>query len=386
MLGPETRGAGRRNPQYSPAMHPDASAFALARCPGLTAERLTAALAVAGNPDRVLRLPEVRLRECGWQDPAVAWVAAPDRAAIDRDREWLEACGAQLIGCLDAEYPPLLREVKHAPAFLWARGDAGLLASAQLAIVGSRNPTAGGRSDAREFARYLAAGGLTITSGLALGIDGAAHRGALAAGGRTVAVCGTGLDIVYPHDHEALAAEITAAGVLVSEFPPRTPPLPAHFPRRNRVISGLALGVLVVEAARRSGSLSTAKHAADQGREVFAIPGSIHNPLSRGCHQLIRSGAKLVESAADILEELKIPFTRQSLALVASPGEAAPRLDKEYEILLDALGFDPTGVDAIVERTGLPADSVASMLLILELEGRIAPYPGGRYGRIQQQR
>ena len=367
-------------------MHPDASDFALARCPGLTVERLTAALAAAGDPDRVLRLPEARLRECGWQDPAVAWAAAPDRTAIDRDREWLEACGAQLIGCLDAEYPPLLREVKHAPAFLWVRGDAGLLASAQLAIVGSRNPTAGGRSDAREFARYLAAGGLTITSGLALGIDGAAHRGALAAGGRTIAVCGTGLDIVYPREHEFLAMEIAAAGVLVSEFPPRTPPLPAHFPRRNRVISGLALGVLVVEAARRSGSLSTAKNAGEQGREVFAIPGSIHNPLSRGCHQLIRSGAKLVESAADILEELKIPFTRQSLALAASPGEAAPRLDKEYEILLDALGFDPTGVDAIVERTGLPADSVASMLLILELEGRIAPYPGGRYGRIQQQR
>ncbi|HQW08304.1 MAG TPA: DNA-processing protein DprA [Steroidobacteraceae bacterium] len=386
MLRPETRGAGSRDPQYSPVMLADASALALARCPGLTAERLAAALAVAGDPDRILRLPEARLRNCGWQDPAVAWAAAPDRAGIDRDREWLESSGAQLIACLDPEYPPLLRETQHAPAFLWVRGDAGLLASAQLAIVGSRNPTAGGRSDAHEFARYLAAGGLTITSGLALGIDGAAHRGALKAGGRTIAVCGTGLDTVYPREHAALADEIATTGTLVSEFPPRAPPLPAHFPQRNRVISGLALGVLVVEAASRSGSLSTARHAGEQGREVFAIPGSIHNPLSRGCHQLIRTGAKLVESAADILEELKIPFTRQSLTSDERPGEAAPRLDKEYEILLDALGFDPTGVDAIVERTGLPADSVASMLLILELEGHIAPYPGGRYGRIQKKR
>ena len=364
-------------------MPADASALALARCPGLSAGQLAAALALAGDAAGVLRLPEARLRGCGWPQAAVAWAAAPDRAQADRDGAWLESAGASLLACVDPGYPPLLRELSQGPAYLWVRGDAGLLGSAQLAIVGSRNPTAGGRSDAHEFARYLAAGGLTITSGLALGIDGAAHRGALKAGGRTIAVCGTGLDSVYPREHEALAAEIVARGALVSEFPPRSPALPAHFPQRNRLISGLALGVLVVEAARRSGSLSTARHAGEQGREVFAIPGSIHNPLSRGCHQLIRSGAKLVESAADILEELKLPFTKQQLTSEPNPAAAAPRLDKEYEILLDALGFDPTGVDEIVERTGLPADSVASMLLILELEGHIAPYPGGRYGRIQ---
>jgi DNA processing protein len=364
-------------------MPPDASALVLARCPGLTAAQFAAALAVAGDAAGVLRLPASRLLACGWPESAAAWVAAPDAAQTGRDRAWLESAGARVIACVDPEYPPLLRELQDGPAFLWVRGNAGLLGSAQLAIVGSRNPTAGGRSDAHEFARYLAAGGLTITSGLALGIDGAAHRGALKAGGRTIAVCGTGLDSVYPREHEALAAEIAAIGALVSEFPPGAPPLPAHFPQRNRLISGLSLGVLVVEAARRSGSLSTARHAGEQGREVFAIPGSIHNPLSRGCHQLIRSGAKLVESAADILEELKLPFTKQSLVPSQDPTTAAPRLDKEYEILLDALGFDPTGVDAIVERTGLPADSVASMLLILELEGHIAPYPGGRYGRIQ---
>lgn len=367
-------------------MPADASTLALARCPGLTAGQLAAALAEAGDADHVLRLPEARLRACGWRDAALAWAAAPDRAAIDQDRAWQESSGARLVACLEPEYPPLLRELADGPAFLWVRGDAGLLASAQLAIVGSRNPTAGGRSDAHEFARYLAAGGLTITSGLALGIDGAAHRGALKAGGRTVAVCGTGLDAVYPREHTTLADEIAASGALVSEFPPRTAALPAHFPQRNRIISGLSLGVLVVEAARRSGSLITARHAAEQGREVFAIPGSIHNPLSRGCHLLLRSGAKLVESAPDILEELKLPFTKQSLMTSPEAPESTPRLDKEYEILLDALGFDPTGVDAIVERTGLPADSVASMLLILELEGHIAPYPGGRYGRIQQQR
>jgi DNA processing protein len=370
-------------------MLPDSSTLSLARCPGLTVEQLSAALTRAGNePARILRLGEARLRECGWRDAALAWALAPDPAEVDRDAAWLAGSGARLVSCFAADYPPLLREVKHAPAFLYVLGDVGLLSSVQLAIVGSRNPTAGGRSDAFEFARYLASAGLTITSGLALGIDSAAHRGALKAGGRTIAVCGAGLDVVYPREHEALVAEIAATGAVVSEFAPRVPPLPANFPQRNRVISGLSLGVLVVEAARRSGSLSTARHAGEQGRETFAIPGSIHNPLTRGCHQLIKSGSKLVEAASDILEELKIPFSRQSLMASETPASeaaaAAPRLDKEYKILLDALGFDPTGVDTIVERTGLPADSVASMLLILELEGLIAPYPGGRYGLLQK--
>ncbi|MBV6416884.1 MAG: hypothetical protein CMLOHMNK_01502 [Steroidobacteraceae bacterium] len=365
-------------------MAPDASLITLARCPGLTAEQLSAALELAGEPDRVLRLTEAQLSACGWKEAAIQAALAPDHGEVDDDRRWFDTSGARLVACVDAGYPPLLREAGHAPAFLYVRGDVALLASAQLAIVGSRSPTAGGRSDAREFARYLAAGGLTITSGLALGIDGAAHRGALDAGGRTIAVCGAGLGIVYPREHEPLAAEIAATGALVSEFAPRVPPLARNFPQRNRVISGLSLGVLVVEAARRSGSLITARQALEQGRELFAIPGSIHNPLARGCHDLIRNGAKLVESAPDILEELKIPFTRQSLTPHDTPPAAVARLDKDYEILLDALAFDPTGVDALVERTGLPADSVASMLLILELEGRIAPHPGGRYSRIHE--
>lgn len=358
----------------------------LARAPGLDSRHLARAEGQALPAAQLLRESRSSLAALGLGEAAVEALRNPNAAGLDADERWLAAGNRRLVTWGSPDYPPLLAAIPDAPLVLFVEGEAGALALPQLAIVGSRNPTAGGRSDAHEFARYLAAGGLTITSGLALGIDGAAHRGALKAGGRTIAVCGTGLDTVYPREHAALADEIATTGTLVSEFPPRAPPLPAHFPQRNRVISGLALGVLVVEAASRSGSLSTARHAGEQGREVFAIPGSIHNPLSRGCHQLIRTGAKLVESAADILEELKIPFTRQSLTSDERPGEAAPRLDKEYEILLDALGFDPTGVDAIVERTGLPADSVASMLLILELEGHIAPYPGGRYGRIQKKR
>jgi DNA processing protein len=249
-------------------------------------------------------------------------------------------------------------------------------------MVGSRNPTPAGRTNARNFAAYFARVGLTITSGLAVGIDAASHEGALLGGGLTVAVCGTGLDQVYPTQHAGLAARIREHGALVSEFPPRTPPRRVNFPQRNRLISGLSVGTLVVEAARESGSLITARLAAEQGREVFAIPGSIHSPLSRGCHKLIREGAKLVEDAADVLSELKFSLSKEALASSPGPVGKLPALDKEYEMLLDALGFEAATIDVLVERTGLPGESIASMLLILELEGRVAPHPGGRYGRV----
>jgi len=227
---------------------------------------------------------------------------------------------------------------------------------------------------------------VTITSGLALGIDAAAHDGALAAGGRTVAVLGCGLDSIYPPQHRKLAALIAAQGALITEFPPGATPRKENFPRRNRIISGLSLGTLVVEATRHSGSLVTARLAAAQGRAVFAIPGSIYNPLARGCHQLIRQGAKLVESAGDVLAALDIPFYKQTLKdKPKTPGpvaKSAPVLDKGYEILLDALGFEPTGIDALVDRTGLSSQSVASMLLILELSGRVGIHAGGRYLRL----
>jgi DNA processing protein len=273
---------------------------------------------------------------------------------------------------------------------LFVEGDAAALSLPQLAIVGSRNPTALGRDTAEQFAAHLAAAGLAITSGLALGIDAAAHRGALAGGGQTIAVTGCGLDVVYPSAHVALAGEIAARGALVSDLPTGTPPLKQHFPRRNRIISGLAVGTLVVEAALQSGSLITARLAAEQGREVFAIPGSIHNPMARGCHRLIRQGAKLVETADDIFAELGALIETLRTDARARPTRAeatdaqavsGPALDKDYEILLDALGFAPAGIDTLVARTGLAADAVASMLLILELDGRVAQQPGGLYCR-----
>jgi DNA processing protein len=266
------------------------------------------------------------------------------------------------------------------------RGRVDALREPQLAMVGSRNPSAGGRAIARQFAASFARLGLTITSGLALGIDAACHEGALGADGTTIAVLGHGLDDVYPREHQKLAERIAAGGALVSEFPPGTPALNHHFPRRNRIIAGLSHGTLVVEAAAKSGSLITARLAGAAGREVFAIPGSIHNEMARGCHELIRQGAKLVERPEDVLVELKISLVTQLLAVPAgSPpaaGPAAPVLDKAYKILLDALAFEPASVDSLIERTGMNSESIASMLLILELDGHVAPHPGGRYSRM----
>jgi DNA processing protein len=235
---------------------------------------------------------------------------------------------------------------------------------------------------AYRFADCFARAGLTITSGLALGIDAASHSGALSGGGQTVAVCGTGLDRVYPIKHAELAAQICKNGALVSQFPPGTAPRGPNFPQRNRIISGLSLGTLVVEAAPRSGSLSTAHHARKQGRRVFAIPGSVSSPHSGGCHELIRAGATLVRNPADVLLELKIPVPNEVLVHRKGGCRQARVMDKGYEMLLDAVDFGPVSVDVLVVRTGLPGELVTSMLLVLELEGRIAPYPGGRFGRI----
>ena len=290
--------------------------------------------------------------------------------------------GSTIVLAIDPEYPPLLRQTAGAPAALYVQGSVSLLASRQLAMVGSRSPTPAGRSTAREFAAWFARAGLTVTSGLATGIDAASHEGALKGEGATIAVFGTGLDRVYPSDNRALAERIREHGALVSELPPGTAPLPANFPQRNRIIAGLSLGTLVVEATTRSGSLSTARHALEAGREVFAIPGSIHSPLSRGCHQLIKNGAKLVEEAADVTEELGFSLPKERLTATPEAVRGGRELDKEYEMLLDALGFEPATIDRLVVRTTLPSESIASMLLILELEGRVAALPGGRYGRI----
>ncbi|GAB4350631.1 MAG: DNA-processing protein DprA [Immundisolibacter sp.] len=273
-------------------------------------------------------------------------------------------------------YPSRLAQIADPPPVLLMQGEASVLDAPQIAIVGSRNATPAGRDIAYELAAALAEAGLSVTSGLAEGIDAAAHRGALAAGGGTLAVLGTGPDRVYPRQHKELAHAISAGGLLISEQPVGTPPRPFNFPRRNRIISGLSLGVLVVEAGPRSGSLITARLAADQGREVFAVPGGIHNPLARGCHALIREGAKLVESVTDILEELPAVPSGQMAA------KAAPSTrDAQDHPLLACLGDSPASVDLLVQRSGLTVDEVSTMLLTLQLDGLVTALPGGLYGR-----
>jgi DNA processing protein len=367
--------------------------LALGRAPGLTAQQLRRALsALHGRQDHSTGL-QALFRQCrssleslGLAAAAGAALQAPDTVRIAADRRWVESERVSLIDAAGPLYPPQLAQAAGAPALLYVKGDAGCLATPQLAMVGSRNPTLPGQRTARAFASHLSGAGLTITSGLAIGIDAASHEGALQAGGATIAVLGTGIDVIYPRQHRTLAARIAEQGALVSEYPPGSPPIRANFPRRNRIISGLCLGTLVVEAARHSGSLITARLALEQGREVFAIPGSIHNPLARGCHALIRSGAKLVECADDILQELKFSSIKQYVTGVPRDCGASrvtvARLDKEYKILLDALGFEPASLDMLVDRTGLPSKSVTSMLLFLELEDVVGLHSGGRYVRL----
>jgi len=307
--------------------------------------------------------------------------AAAGASPSEIERDWLAAPDCHVVTLRDPAYPALLRQIPDSPPLLFVRGDPACLGQPQIAIVGSRNPTPGGIDNARAFARVLGRAGLVVTSGLALGIDAAAHEGALAASGATIAVAGTGLDRVYPASHRALAHEIARQGALVSEFPLGTAPRRENFPQRNRIISGLALGVLVVEAARASGSLITARLATEQGREVFAIPGSIHSPLSRGCHALIRQGAKLVETAEDVLEELG-PLAHLVFETTRSPEAAqTPRAAPAEQALLVEMGYDPVDIDTLCARSGLTPEAVSSMLLQMELRGLVAPCPGGKYQR-----
>jgi DNA processing protein len=358
----------------------------LARAPALHADHLRPLFRRGASIVDIAALPADELAQFAMPPLALRWLQAPDERQLESDLCWLAQSDTTLLHWDAAGYPTQLRNIDAPPLVLYVRGDAGALRMPQLAMVGSRRPTGPGRDTARSFATALARAGLTITSGLARGIDAAAHEGALLAGGTTVAVCGTGLDEVYPAEHSELAQRIAAQGALVSEFPPGTLPQRHNFPRRNRLISGLSRGTLVVEAALASGSLITARLAGEQGREVFAIPGSIHSPLSYSCHQLIRAGmAALVTSPAEVLEGLDIPFQKQPLTeqqnRTAGAAATADGMDKDYEILLDALGFEPASVDTLVDRSGLPSAAIASMLLILELDGRVDPQPGGRYCR-----
>ncbi|NOZ09569.1 MAG: DNA-protecting protein DprA [Gammaproteobacteria bacterium] len=311
----------------------------------------------------------------------------PDRSTLEADLTWLQQDGNHLLCILDPGYPPLLREIPDPPGLLYVRGQIKLLTDPQLSIVGSRNPTACGVETSQQFAAHLCQAGLTITSGLALGIDAAAHEGALQCGGSTIAIMGTGLDRVYPASHHALAHRIAEQGALVSEFPLGTPPQRGNFPRRNRIISGISLGTLVTEAALRSGSLITARLAADQGREVFAIPGSIHSPLSRGCHHLIRQGAKLVETATDVLEELSpLAATWVQPDSVKADPIGATDIDPELAALLASIGHEPVDPDMLIKRSGLTAARVSSMLSQMELLGLVSICPGGSYMRQTQKR
>ncbi len=346
-------------------------------------------LTAAGSPGAVLRSSDRRLTEAGLKPASIERLRKPSAETLAAWRAWLAQPGHGLIPLGAAGYPPRLAATPHPPLALWVDGARPeLLAGPQVAVVGSRNATAGGRRTAERFGRFLGKSGLTVTSGLAAGIDAASHRGALGTAGGTVAVLGCGIDGVFPRENEALARAIAAEGLLVSEYPPGVPPRAAQFPARNRIIAGLALGTLVVEAGRRSGALITAARARDYGREVFAIPGSIHNPLARGCHGLIKQGAKLVEEGADILVELagliELPeAAAEALAAGAEGGPpAAAPPDPAYAALLEALGYAPAGMGELVQRSGLTAGEVSSMLLILELEGFVEALPGGRYSRL----
>ncbi|WP_026639751.1 DNA-processing protein DprA [Bordetella petrii] len=360
--------------------------------PGLGPASAYPLLSAVGLPEHIYSLGAAALARHVPQDLA-RQLAAPAPAAmqeqIDRTLQWADEPGHHVLTLADPAYPQSLLTIADPPVLLYVTGDPARLAQPALAVVGARSATPGGCDNARAFARHLAGHGWCVVSGLAQGIDAAAHEGALQAGPQgagTVAVMGTGVDRVYPARHRDLAHQVAAHGALVSELPLGMGPLPHHFPRRNRLVAGLARGVLVVEAARQSGSLITARLAGESGREVFAIPGSIHSPLSRGCHALIRQGAKLVETAQDITDELGAPMRagRAKASGVATPDQApAPATAAHEPPLLRALGFDPLHLDALQARTGLDIATLNAQLLELELAGHVARLDGGRFQRLK---
>ena len=370
--------------------------LALTHIPNLGPIRIHSLLEAFESPSAVLNAGLSGWTQAGLSEKLIHHLSSPDWDKVDADLKWLEQDNASILTLDDERYPPLLKSIPDAPPLLYILGEPEILKLPQLAIVGSRNPTHAGRDIAHDFAAYLTSMGMTVTSGMAMGIDTAAHQGALdsMSSGRegtgfTVAVTGTGLDRVYPAKNRDMAHKIAENCVIISEYAPGTPPLPGNFPRRNRIISGLSMGVLVVEAALQSGSLITAKLAVEQGREVFAVPGSIHHPLAKGCHALIRQGAKLVEKAEHILEELggfaglvagessvNEENSEQSQNTESNP---LNNVDDEYKQVLKCVDFEPTSVDKVVERSGLTADAVCSMLLVLELQGYVTALSGGYY-------
>jgi DNA processing protein len=366
----------------------------LAKTPGIGTKTYSKLLEHFGSPDAVLTASSSDLAAIGLNTKSLNFLKAPDWSLVDADFAWAEQQSAHILSLDDELYPRLLREIADPPPILYVYGQLSALSLNPFAMVGSRNPSKTGTETAFAFAKHLSLMGFSIVSGLALGIDAASHEGALAAGGATIAVTGTGLDRVYPAKHKDIAHKITETGALVSEFPPGTAPTPGNFPRRNRIISGLSYGVLVVEATLKSGSLITARLAVEQGREVFAVPGSIHHPQAKGCNALIREGAKLVETAQHILEEFQgigsvmldnlsqenYGKNGQSVENFENPSDST-ELDDEYRKVLEGVGFEPTSVDIVITRCGLTADAVCSMLLVLELRGYINSVTGGGYSR-----
>ncbi|MCH7820436.1 MAG: DNA-protecting protein DprA [Proteobacteria bacterium] len=334
-----------------------------------------------GDAQQIIRQSSSNLHRANLSDDKCDAIRNPDDERIERELRWLNDPQHHIVNCRSDAMPELIGQIPDPPLLLYVNGDPEILHLPALAIVGSRNPTRGGIRNAFEFSRHLAKTGFNIVSGLAQGIDAAAHRGAIEGGGRTVAVLGHGIDRIYPASNKDLAHEIARNGALLSEYPLGTHPDKHHFPRRNRLISGMSLGTLVVEAARRSGSLITARLAGEQGREVFALPGSIHNPLARGCHRLIREGAKLVETADDIVAELA-PLAGHVAqnAMESKPNDTTARSsDTEYHKLKKFLGHDPVSIDELANQSGLTIDEVSSMLLILELQGEVESLSSGRY-------
>lgn len=357
--------------------------LALRRNPDLPASLCKVLLDQYDNVEAIFHAGTPALARLGLNNKAIGHIQSPDWSALDAELQWAEPEHHHLISYHDHDYPGMLKELHNPPPLLFALGYRDIINTVQFAIVGSRNPTGAGKRLAAEFASQLAAYGFTITSGLALGIDCAGHLGALESGGRTIAVLGNGLNTVYPARHKQTAARISAQGLLISEFSPDTPPLPHHFPMRNRIISGMSTGVLVVEATKESGSLITARYAMEQGREVFAIPGSIHSPLAKGCHALIKQGAKLVENIQDIIEELGSLVTAATASKPAAQRDAKQfDWDEEYQFLIRKMGFESVTVDELVNMTGLTTEAVSSMLLILELHGLVESEHGGRYIRV----
>ncbi|MEC4749498.1 DNA-processing protein DprA [Methylomicrobium sp. Wu6] len=353
--------------------------LALSRAPGV-GSRTFLNLLETHSPAQLFSESSSALAALGLNPAAIEAIKNPDWHIIDNDLSWSTQSGHHLITLNHPLYPEQLKQISDPPPVLFVRGQVDLLSGPQIAIVGSRNPSTLGRETAFEFAKALSAHGFVISSGLALGIDAAGHEGALHAQGPTIAVVGTGPDRIYPAVNKNLASRIIEQGAIVTELPPGTPAKAHHFPRRNRIISGLCQGLLVVEAAKESGSLISARLALEQNREVFAIPGSIHNPLARGCNALIREGAKLVETVQDIIEELHQYYQKDTNY---APTPKQSMLDLEQQTLLNLVMYDPISIDYLVEKTGKSVEMIASMLLILELNGYISAVAGGCYTRIK---